>query len=73
MCIKITIFFSDLTPEMQEEKITDYISNKYSNDEYTEIIIDEENKKSLVDIINDEEYRAEARESIERCFPIIIN
>jgi hypothetical protein len=72
MSIKFTLFFADLTYEVQEEKITEYITNKFNNREYKELELEDGPILTLQDLIIDEEYRIEARASIERSFPINI-
>ncbi len=71
MCVKFTLFFSDLPEEIQEEKVSEFIENTYLAGEYRELEL-EDDKRSLGSILSDEDYRAEARQAIEARFPITI-
>lgn len=62
--------FDELDEELQEKKIDEVITYNFKNNEYDIFIEDDETKKDLDDLLEDDDIRDNARNYIEAHFPI---
>ena len=69
MKFSFSLDFDELSEELQEQKIDEYLTALYNDDPWS-FAKDEEILSSLEEILTDEDERASARYRIEAHFPI---